>query len=62
MVCFRRLGWERGDYYAWSERLLTEGLGFVTPTSVRGEVVARFAIVNPVTSEDDIDQILDTMS
>ena len=61
VVCFRRLGWERGDYYAWSERLLTEGLGFVTPTSVSGEVAARFAIVNPVTTEDDIDQILDTM-
>ncbi len=62
VVCFRRLGWERADYYSWSERLLIEGLGFVTPTTVRGEIVARFAIVNPVTTEGDIDQILDTMS
>jgi len=61
VVCFRRAGWERGDYYAWSERLLTEQVGFVTPTTLRGEAVARFAIVNPVTTEADIDLILDTM-
>jgi len=61
VICFRRLGWDRGDYYAWSDRLLNDGLGFVTPTTVRGETVARFAIVNPVTTEGDIDQILDTM-
>jgi glutamate/tyrosine decarboxylase-like PLP-dependent enzyme len=62
VVCFRRVGWDRADYYAWSDRLLTEGLGFVTPTTVRGEAVARFAVVNPVTTEDDIDQLLDTMN
>ena len=61
VVCFRRTGWDRADYYAWSQRLLSEGLGFVTPTTVGGEAVARFAIVNPVTNEDDIDRILDTM-
>jgi glutamate/tyrosine decarboxylase-like PLP-dependent enzyme len=61
VVCFRRIGWERADYYAWPDRLLTDGLGFVTPTIVRGETAARFAIVNPVTSEADIDSILDTM-
>ena len=61
VVCFRRLGWDRADYYGWSGRLLAEGVGFVTPTTVRGEVAARFAIVNPVTTEQDIDLILDTM-
>ena len=61
VVCFSRTGWDRTDYYAWSQRLLSEGFGFVTPTTVGGEAVARFAIVNPVTSEDDIDRILDTM-
>ena len=62
VVCFRRVGWERADYYAWSDRLLSEGFGFVTPTAVRGEAVARFAVVNPVTTEGDIDQLLDTMN
>lgn len=62
VVCFRRRGWERDDYYTWSKRLLREQIGFVTPTVVDGETVARFAIVNPVTTEGDIDLILDTMS
>ena len=61
VVCFRRLGWDRADYYAWSERLLHDGIGLVTPTTLDGEVVARFCIVNPVTTEADIDLLLDSM-
>ena len=61
VVVFRRLGWEAEDYDAWSEELLREELAFVVPTSHEGETVARFAIVNPTTTEDDISAILDTM-
>ncbi len=61
VVVFRRLGWEAEDYQAWSEELLREELAFVVPTSHDGETVARFAIVNPTTTEDDITAILDTM-
>jgi L-2,4-diaminobutyrate decarboxylase len=62
VVVFRRLGWEAADYYAWSDELLREELAFVVPTSHDGETVARFAIVNPTTTEDDITAILDTMT
>jgi L-2,4-diaminobutyrate decarboxylase len=62
VVVFRRLGWESEDYYAWSDELLREELAFVVPTSHEGETVARFAIVNPTTTEDDITAILDTMT
>lgn len=62
VVVFRRLGWEAEDYHAWSEELLREELAFVVPTSHDGETVARFAIVNPTTTEDDITAILDTMT
>src|SRR5665647_53416 len=62
VVVFRRLGWEAEDYQAWSEELLREELAFVVPTSHDGETVARFAIVNPTTTEDDITAILDTMT
>ena len=61
VVVFRRLGWEAEDYDAWSEEMLREELAFVVPTSHEGETVARFAIVNPTTTEDDISAILDTM-
>jgi len=61
VVVFRRLGWEPADYAAWSDRMLAEEFAFVVPTSHDGETLARFAIVNPETSEDDITAILDTM-
>ncbi|GAA3608624.1 aminotransferase class V-fold PLP-dependent enzyme [Marihabitans asiaticum] len=62
VVVFRRLGWEAGDYQAWSDRLLADEVAFVVPTSHAGETLARFAIVNPQTTEEDIDEILATMA
>ena len=62
VVVFRRHGWEPEDYQAWSAEMLREELAFVVPTSHDGETVARFAIVNPTTTEDDICAILDTMA
>jgi glutamate/tyrosine decarboxylase-like PLP-dependent enzyme len=62
VLVFRRHGWEPEDYYAWSAEMLREEIAFVVPTSHEGETVARFAIVNPTTSEDDIAAILDTMA
>ena len=62
VVVFRRLGWSPAEYRRWSDRLLAEQFAFVVPTSHDGETVARFAIVNPRTSEEDIAAILDTMA
>lgn len=61
VVVFRRLGWEPADYQAWSDRLLADESAFVVPTSHAGETLARFAIVNPETTEADIDLVLDSM-
>ena len=62
VVVFRRHGWEPADYHAWSAEMMREEFAFVVPTSHEGETVARFAIVNPATSQDDITAILDTMA
>jgi glutamate/tyrosine decarboxylase-like PLP-dependent enzyme len=62
VVVFRRQGWEPADYHAWSVEMMREEFAFVVPTSHDGETVARFAIVNPTTTEDDIAAILDTMA
>ncbi len=61
VVCFTRTGWAAADYYAWSDRLLAGGIAFVVPTVVDGEPAARLAIVNPRTSEADIDLVLHSM-
>ncbi|MEO8108317.1 MAG: aminotransferase class V-fold PLP-dependent enzyme [Actinomycetes bacterium] len=62
VVVFRRLGWKRADYYAWSDRLLAANFAFVLPTTHYGETVTRFAVVNPRTTEADVSLILDTMA
>jgi L-2,4-diaminobutyrate decarboxylase len=62
VVAFRRLGWERADYERWSDRLLSSGVAFVTPTRHRGETITRFAIVSPRTTLADLTAILATMA
>lgn len=62
VVVFRRLGWTPQDYHEWSARLLADEFAFVVPTVHDGETVTRFAVVNPLTTEADIDAILDTMA
>lgn len=61
VVVFEREGWERVDYDRWSEGLLAEQRAFVVPSSHRGRTNARFAIVNPLTTYEQLVGILDTM-
>ena len=61
VVVFERIGWNLEQYDEWSKRLLAENVAFVVPSSHKGRPNARFAIVNPLTSEELIDEILDTM-
>ncbi|MFI7586481.1 pyridoxal phosphate-dependent decarboxylase family protein [Spongisporangium articulatum] len=61
VVGFHRVGWTPEDYAVWSQGLLVNGTALVTPTTHAGRTVTRFAIVNPLTSEDDVLTILDTM-
>ncbi len=55
---FERLGWEIDDYDRWNEWLVEQQLGFVTPSRSIGRACTRFAIVNPQTSRDDLDDCL----
>lgn len=61
VVVFERVGWEPGDYAHWSNRLLDDQHAFVVPSSHAGRTNARFAIVNPRTTLDDLTSILDSM-
>ena len=61
VLVFERLGWDGDDYARWSSRLLDEQVGFVTPTRHAGKICTRFAIVNPLTSADDLRLLLDSM-
>lgn len=61
VVVFERDGWEKGDYEKWSDALLEDQHAFVVPSSHAGRTNARFAIVNPLTTFEQLTAILDTM-
>jgi len=64
-VLFRRIGWEPKDYYDWTYRNHKANIALVTPTKWKNgndaETVARFCFINPDTTVEDIEVILDTM-
>jgi glutamate/tyrosine decarboxylase-like PLP-dependent enzyme len=62
VVLFRRRGWAPADYDAWSARLLTSQVGFVTPTTWEGEKVARLAFLHPDTTLEMVGEILASMA
>jgi glutamate/tyrosine decarboxylase-like PLP-dependent enzyme len=61
IVVFEKEGWKLDDYQKWSDRILKEGLGFVTPSSHQGKPNLRFAILNPRTDIKLLTQILDSL-
>ncbi len=61
IVAFKRRGWAPEQYQAWSDDLLEKQIGFIPPSKNKGEPILRFAFVNPWTSLDDVQMILDTL-
>jgi L-2,4-diaminobutyrate decarboxylase len=61
VLIFERIGWQQADYDAWTNRAMLQGFAFVTPTKHNGQVCTRFAIVNPVTTPEDLSLIIDSM-
>ena len=61
IVAFTRNGWDKSEYQKWSDQLLEDQIGFVTPSSHHGKPILRFAIVNPWTTIADIKTILATL-
>ena len=65
-VLFRRKGWKPEDYTHWTYENHKRGFALVTPTKWKQgntfETVSRFCFINPDTTENDIRQILDSMS
>jgi len=61
VVVFERDGWTRADYDRWSADLLDAQHAFVVPSSHAGRPNTRFAILNPLTTFDELVAILDTM-
>jgi glutamate/tyrosine decarboxylase-like PLP-dependent enzyme len=61
IVLFRRKEWTLSDYQAWSDSLLASGRAFVVPTTYEGEPCLRLCFVNPRTTMDLVEEILDSL-
>ena len=61
IVAFTRKGWGWEEYNKWSDKLLADQIGLVTPSGHKGQPILRFAIVNPWTKIEDIKEILSTL-
>ncbi len=62
VVLFKRKGWSAEDYRDWTYKNHREGFALVTPSIWKEESVIRFCFINPDTTEDDIDKILETLN
>jgi glutamate/tyrosine decarboxylase-like PLP-dependent enzyme len=62
VILFRRTGWTADAYTTWSDRLLANGVAFVTPTWWAGEMLLRLCVVNPRTTLGDIALIVDSLA
>ncbi len=61
IVVFERIGWDADQYQAWTEAKMSDGTAFVVPSRHNGQPVFRFCFVNPRTTPDDIDLIIDAL-
>ena len=61
VVVFRRKGWTDEQYHRWSDDLLAAQQAFVVPTSWRGDTVLRYCVVNPLTTVDDLEMIVESL-
>jgi len=65
-VLYRRIGWQPEDYTHWTYENHRKGFALVTPTKWKQgpdfETVSRFCFINPDTTENDIEMILDSMA
>ena len=62
VVVFRRVGWGPADYQRWSDEQLAAGNAFVVPSSLHGETVLRWCLVNPLTTVDDPAALVDSLA
>jgi len=61
VLLVRRRGWGEPEYVGWCARALERGVAFVVPTRHRGDTVLRFCFVNPLTTREDVDLVLDDL-
>jgi L-2,4-diaminobutyrate decarboxylase len=62
VVVFRRVGWDKARYDAWSDKALADDLTLTVASKWQGEHVLRFCFINPRTTLADVQMILDSLT
>lgn len=62
VVLFRVNGWDDEHYRAWSRLRARDGTTLIVPTRWRGETCYRVCVINPLTTSDSLDGILDDLA
>jgi len=62
VVVFERNDWNAQQYQDWSEKVMHEGTAFVVPSRHEGRPCYRFCFVNPRTTHDDINTIIERLT
>ncbi len=62
VVVFERNDWDAQQYQDWSEKVMHEGTAFVVPSRHEGRPCYRFCFVNPRTTHDDINTIIERLT
>jgi glutamate/tyrosine decarboxylase-like PLP-dependent enzyme len=61
IIIFKRNGWKPEQYQGWSDKMLNEGRAFVVPTTLNGETILRFCIINPRTTIEEVAEIINSL-
>ena len=61
IIIFKRDGWTPEQYQSWSDKMLNEGRAFVVPTTLNGETILRFCIINPRTTIEEVAEIINSL-
>jgi glutamate/tyrosine decarboxylase-like PLP-dependent enzyme len=61
IIIFKRNGWTPEQYQAWSDMMLNQGRAFVVPTTLNGETILRFCIINPRTTIEEVSEIINSL-
>ncbi len=61
VVLFRKAGWDRLRWQQWSADLLHRQIAFVAPTTWKRETVGRLVFLHPLTTDEIVDEVLDTL-